>query len=167
LLTACAFLSKICDEFHTNYSQAAYANVKLQDVNSTPPLSFPQLKDYIKQSQDLEKDNPKEDSSEDLSPKQVNSLETIQKELKDTLEVAEKTFEQLLERGETIDALVAKSDRLSAQSKMFYQQVRAFLCLSLLKEEVADSSTSQNGRTLAAKLCNLLFSTLQPLQHVR
>ena len=35
----------------------------------------------------------------------------------------------MLERGEKIDSLVAKSDGLSAQSKMFYTQVGRFeLC---------------------------------------
>jgi len=33
------------------------------------------------------------------------------------------TIESVLERGEKIDNLVAKSDGLSAQSKMFYTQV--------------------------------------------
>jgi len=34
------------------------------------------------------------------------------------------TIEKVLERGEKIDDLVAKSDGLSAQSKMFYQQAK-------------------------------------------
>lgn len=35
-----------------------------------------------------------------------------------------KTIESVLERGEKIDSLVAKSDGLSAQSKMFYTQAK-------------------------------------------
>ena len=50
----------------------------------------------------------------------------IQKELDETKIVLHKTIESVLERGEKIDSLVAKSDGLSAQSKMFYTQV----CLS-------------------------------------
>jgi hypothetical protein len=38
-----------------------------------------------------------------------------------------KTIESVLERGEKIDSLVAKSDGLSAQSKMFYTQVSEVL----------------------------------------
>jgi hypothetical protein len=48
----------------------------------------------------------------------------IQKELDETKIVLHKTIESVLERGEKIDSLVAKSDGLSAQSKMFYTQVR-------------------------------------------
>jgi hypothetical protein len=44
----------------------------------------------------------------------------IQKELDETKIVLHKTIESVLQRGEKIDDLVAKSDGLSAQSKMFY-----------------------------------------------
>lgn len=47
----------------------------------------------------------------------------IQKELDETKIVLHKTIESVLERGETVDSLVEKSDGLSAQSKMFYKQV--------------------------------------------
>ena len=46
----------------------------------------------------------------------------IQKELDETKIVLHKTIESVLERGEKIDSLVAKSDGLSSQSKLFYQQ---------------------------------------------
>lgn len=48
----------------------------------------------------------------------------IQKELDETKIVLHKTIESVLERGEKIDNLVAKSDGLSAQSKMFYQSAK-------------------------------------------
>jgi synaptobrevin family protein YKT6 len=48
----------------------------------------------------------------------------IQKELDETKIVLHKTIESVLERGEKIDSLVAKSDGLSAQSKMFYQSAK-------------------------------------------
>jgi hypothetical protein len=48
----------------------------------------------------------------------------IQKELDETKILMKKTIESVLERGEKIDSLVAKSDGLSAQSKMFYKSVR-------------------------------------------
>jgi hypothetical protein len=38
--------------------------------------------------------------------------------------VLHRTIESVMERGEKIENLVAKSDGLSAQSKMFYTQVR-------------------------------------------
>jgi synaptobrevin homolog YKT6 len=46
----------------------------------------------------------------------------IQKDLDETKIVLHKTIEKVLERGEKIDDLVAKSDGLSAQSKMFYRK---------------------------------------------
>jgi hypothetical protein len=53
---------------------------------------------------------------------QADSIMKIQKDLDETKIVLHKTIEKVLERGEKIDDLVAKSDGLSAQSKMFYRQ---------------------------------------------
>lgn len=54
----------------------------------------------------------------------------IQKELDETKIVLHKTIESVLQRGEKIDDLVAKSDGLSAQSKMFYRMATSPLLLS-------------------------------------
>ncbi|KAF9697319.1 hypothetical protein EKO04_004961 [Ascochyta lentis] len=98
-------LSKIVDEFVTKYPRTAYANF----AKGSPQLSFPELKQYITQYQD---------------PAQADSIVKIQKELDETKIVLHKTIESVLERGEKIDNLVAKSDGLSAQSKMFYTQAK-------------------------------------------
>ncbi|KAJ8114919.1 hypothetical protein OPT61_g3305 [Boeremia exigua] len=98
-------LSKIVDEFVTKYPRTAYASFHKGDA----PLSFPELKQYITQYQD---------------PAQADSIVKIQKELDETKIVLHKTIESVLERGEKIDNLVAKSDGLSAQSKMFYTQAK-------------------------------------------
>lgn len=76
-------------------------------ANSNPTLAFPELKDYIVKYQD---------------PQQADSIMKIQKELDETKIVLHKTIESVLQRGEKIDDLVAKSDGLSAQSKMFYSE---------------------------------------------
>ena len=55
-------------------------------------------------------------------PQQADSIMKIQKELDETKIVLHKTIESVLQRGEKIDDLVAKSDGLSAQSKMFYSK---------------------------------------------
>jgi synaptobrevin family protein YKT6 len=55
-------------------------------------------------------------------PTQADSIMKIQKELDETKIVLHKTIESVLQRGEKIDDLVAKSDGLSAQSKMFYSK---------------------------------------------
>lgn len=54
----------------------------------------------------------------------------IQKELDETKIVLHKTIESVLQRGEKIDDLVAKSDGLSAQSKMFYSML---FCYTMMK----------------------------------
>jgi len=100
-LVAHQLLSKILDEFLSRYPRSAFAN-------SNAELPFPQLKEYITKYQD---------------PHAADSIMKIQKELDETKIVLHKTIESVLERGEKIDNLVAKSDGLSAQSKMFYTQV--------------------------------------------
>jgi len=101
-LVAHQLLSKVVDEFLAKYPRSAWAN-------SNPTLAFPELKDYIVKYQD---------------PHQADSIMRIQKELDETKIVLHKTIESVLQRGEKIDQLVAKSDDLSAQSKMFYTQAK-------------------------------------------
>jgi len=98
-------LSKIVDEFVSKYPRTAYTSF----TKGQTQLSFPELKQYITQYQD---------------PAQADSIVKIQKELDETKIVLHKTIESVLERGEKIDNLVAKSDGLSAQSKMFYTQAK-------------------------------------------
>ncbi len=93
-------LSKVVDEFLSKHPRSAWAN-------SSAPLPFPELKDYLVKYQD---------------PQQADSIMKIQKELDETKIVLHKTIESVLQRGEKIDDLVAKSDGLSAQSKMFYRE---------------------------------------------
>lgn len=100
-LVAHQLLSKVVDEFLAKYPRAKWATSDVQ-------LPFPELKEYIIKYQD---------------PAQADSILKIQKELDETKIVLHKTIESVLERGEKIDTLVAKSDGLSAQSKMFYTQV--------------------------------------------
>lgn len=101
-LVAHQLLSKVVDEFLAKHPRSTWAN-------SNPTLPFPELKDYIVKYQD---------------PKQADSIAKIQDELNKTKIVLHQTIESVLERGEKIDDLVAKSDGLSAQSKMFYTQAK-------------------------------------------
>lgn len=64
----------------------------------------------------------------------------IQKELDETKIVLHKTIESVLQRGEKIDDLVAKSDGLSAQSKMFYSEYHT---LKLSRTSVLTSNLAQ------------------------
>ncbi|KAH8802689.1 Longin-like domain-containing protein [Xylogone sp. PMI_703] len=103
-LVAHQLLSKVVDEFLTKHPRTAWASLA-----SGQTLPFPELKDYIVKYQD---------------PHQADSIMKIQKELDETKIVLHKTIESVLQRGEKIDDLVAKSDGLSAQSKMFYTQAK-------------------------------------------
>ncbi|KAG6365935.1 hypothetical protein INS49_000111 [Diaporthe citri] len=101
-LVAHQLLSKIVDEF-------LEANPRSSWVTGQPKLAMPQLKEYIDKYQD---------------PHQADNILKIQKELDETKIVLHKTIESVLQRGEKIDDLVQKSDGLSSQSKMFYQQAK-------------------------------------------
>ncbi|KAH3954484.1 hypothetical protein HBI25_015530 [Parastagonospora nodorum] len=100
-----SLLRKVLDEFVTKYPPSAYASFQ----NDSPKLSYPELKEYIVKYQDWTK---------------VDNLSQIQKDLDETKITIHKTIDSVLARGEKIDDLVAKSDGLSAQSKMFYTQAK-------------------------------------------
>lgn len=136
--------SKIVDEFVSKYPRTAYASFN-KDSNK---LSMPELKDYIVKYQD---------------PQQADSIMKIQKELDETKVILHKTIESVLHRGEKIDNLVAKSDGLSAQSKMFYTQA------SLSPSQISrlwplTASYRPRSKTLAALSCED-ESSLQRLLH--
>ncbi|KAK1020141.1 palmitoyltransferase, partial [Friedmanniomyces endolithicus] len=103
-LVAHQLLSKVLDEFLARYPRSAWSGSKVGEG-----CPFPQLKEYIVKYQD---------------PHAADSIMKIQEELDETKIVLHKTIESVLERGEKIDSLVAKSDGLSAQSKMFYTQAK-------------------------------------------
>jgi synaptobrevin family protein YKT6 len=99
-LVAHQILSRLVDEFLSEHPIASF--------QGGCEIAWPKLKEYITKYQD---------------PQNADSIMKIQKELDETKILMKKTIESVLERGEKIDNLVAKSDGLSAQSKMFYKQV--------------------------------------------
>lgn len=100
--------SKITNDFTNKYPRTAFETFAKNWKKGDPLMSMPELKDYIEKYQD---------------PLQVDNVAKIQNELDETKAVLHKTIESVLQRGEKIDDLVAKSDGLSASSKMFYTQV--------------------------------------------
>ncbi|KAI1799870.1 putative snare protein [Daldinia bambusicola] len=104
-LVAHQLLSKVVDEFLSAHPRSSWSGAGGQP-NS---ISMPELKDYLAKYQD---------------PHQADSILKIQRELDETKITLHKTIESVLQRGEKIDDLVAKSDGLSSQSKMFYQQAK-------------------------------------------
>ncbi|KZZ90430.1 Longin [Moelleriella libera RCEF 2490] len=107
-LVAHQLLSKVVDEFLSKHPRSSWQR-------GTPQLPMTELKDYIIKYQD---------------PQQADSIMKIQKELDETKIVLHKTIESVLQRGEKIDDLVAKSDGLSSQSKMFYRKCTVLLPLN-------------------------------------
>lgn len=72
---------------------------------------FPQcnLEAYLKRFQD---------------PKEADSIMRLQAELDETKIILHSTIANLLKRGEKLDDLVAKSEDLSSQSKLFYKTAK-------------------------------------------
>lgn len=57
-------------------------------------------------------------------PSSFDKIIKIQQDLDSTQQVLHSTIDNILERGEKLDDLVARSDELSATSKQFYKQAR-------------------------------------------
>ncbi|XP_026811666.1 synaptobrevin homolog YKT6 [Rhopalosiphum maidis] len=58
------------------------------------------------------------------NPKEADAMTKIQQDLDDTKIILHNTIEAVLERGEKLDDLVAKSEGLSMQSKAFYKTAK-------------------------------------------
>lgn len=58
------------------------------------------------------------------SPHEADALMKVQAELDETKIVLQQSIENVLQRGERLDALVDKSDALTASSKTFYKQAK-------------------------------------------
>lgn len=66
-------------------------------------------------------------------PEEADKIMKVQKELDETTQVLKKTIDQLLERGEKIEVLAARSEDLSYQSKAFMTQSEKLnSCCSIL-----------------------------------
>lgn len=102
-LVAHQILGKIVDEFLAASPRSAWA------TGDKPNVSFPELKNYLAKYQD---------------PQQADSIMKIQQQLDETKIVLHKTIESVLNRGEKIGDLVAKSDDLSAHTRKFYDQAK-------------------------------------------
>lgn len=132
-------LSKITDEFLTKYPRTAYTTAEERS------LALPELKDYLSKYQD---------------PQNADSIMKIQKELDETKKTLHKTIDSILLRGEKIDNLVAKSDGLSAQSKMFYTQVSRD-CVSVYSPGCSPCFIGQEAKLML--LCHVDEFLLPPL----
>jgi synaptobrevin family protein YKT6 len=58
------------------------------------------------------------------NPKEADAMTKIQTDLDETKIILHNTITGILQRGEKLDTLVAKSEDLSTQSKVFYKTAR-------------------------------------------
>ena len=103
-LAAHAVLSKTLDNFLSENPRW-----KPGQVTQDNTVTLPGLREHLDTCQD---------------PSQANSIMKIQQEVDETKIVLHKTIESVLQRGEKIDDLVAKSSDLSTQSKAFYTSAK-------------------------------------------
>lgn len=96
-LTGQAVLSKTADAFKSRFTAT--------EIREKDPSSFawPEIKDLRKEAE---------------AP---TGMEAIRKELDETKMVLHQTIASVLERGEKLDTLVAKSEDLTLTSKTFYK----------------------------------------------
>ena len=95
-------LSKVVDDFKSRFTPT--------EIKEKAPGTFnwPQLKTF----------------RADAVNGELTGMSAVQAELDETKIVLHKTIADVLERGEKLDSLVAKSDELSGQSKMFYKTAK-------------------------------------------
>ncbi|XP_054167024.1 synaptobrevin homolog YKT6-like [Oppia nitens] len=96
-------ISKVLDEFSESIPSHSWPTLM---ENSAP---FPILDGYLAKYQ---------------NPKEADAMTKIQEDLDETKIILHNTITSILQRGEKLDTLVAKSEDLSSQSKVFYKTAR-------------------------------------------
>lgn len=96
-------ITKVLDEFAVKNPPAVWPS------GTEATIDFPQLNVYLAKYQ---------------NPSEADAMTKIQEELDETKIILHNTIEAVLERGEKLDDLVAKSEGLSIQSKAFYKTAR-------------------------------------------
>ncbi|KAJ6215480.1 hypothetical protein RDWZM_009980 [Blomia tropicalis] len=96
-------ISRILDEFSDSVPQAQWSTINEFQAPYT------KLDMYLNKFQ---------------NPKEADAMTKIQNDLDETKIILHNTISGILERGEKLDNLVAKSEDLSVQSKVFYKTAR-------------------------------------------
>jgi synaptobrevin homolog YKT6 len=103
-------LNQILDEFLQKHPKIRWTTPLTSGATrggrDVPVTPFQQLKEYLVKYQ---------------NPHEADSILRVQKEIDETKVILHKTIESMLDRGERLDQLVDKSEKLSAQSKTFYK----------------------------------------------
>ncbi|XP_044862035.1 synaptobrevin homolog YKT6 isoform X1 [Mauremys mutica] len=96
-------LEKVLDEFSTQVSRTDWPS------GSPSTINYAALDGYLSKYQ---------------NPREADAMTKVQAELDETKIILHNTMESLLERGEKLDDLVAKSEVLGLHSKHFYKTAR-------------------------------------------
>merc|ERR1711890_90531 len=96
-------LNKLIDEFSSEVSADLYT---LSDPST---YTFSQCETYLEKYQ---------------NPNDADPMTKVQNELDETKIIVYNTIEQVLQRGEKLDDLVAKSEGLSTSSRTFYKTAK-------------------------------------------
>ncbi|CAK1582788.1 unnamed protein product [Parnassius mnemosyne] len=96
-------ITKILDEFTAKVPASSWA------TGNESTVDFPVLPQYLAKYQ---------------NPREADALTKIQNDLDETKIILHDTIKAVLERGEKLDDLVAKSDSLTMHSKAFYKTAR-------------------------------------------
>ncbi|MCP9258644.1 Synaptobrevin YKT6 [Dirofilaria immitis] len=123
---AFTMLRQVLDDFAANVPPFQW---KAMENNCFNALSTPVLKAMLSQAQiKTEKDCTYTGLPELLmkwqNPRKADAMTRVQEEVEETKIVLHNTIQSVLERGEKLDDLIAASEGLSNQSKLFYTQAR-------------------------------------------
>lgn len=108
-------LSQVMHDFMVKYPRDRWAapamtsNISSQGMTRGQPVPatpFSSLRDTLCKYQ---------------NPEDADTIMKVQREIDETKVILHKTIESMLDRGEKLDNLVDKSEKLSAQSKTFYK----------------------------------------------
>ncbi|XP_039757035.1 synaptobrevin homolog YKT6 [Pararge aegeria] len=96
-------ITKVLDEFSAKVPATSWA------TSDETSVEFPILPEYLAKFQ---------------NPREADALTKIQDDLDETKIILHNTIKAVLDRGEQLDDLVAKTDSLSTHSKAFYKTAR-------------------------------------------
>uniref|UniRef100_A0A8C0J6J7 YKT6 v-SNARE homolog n=1 Tax=Chelonoidis abingdonii TaxID=106734 RepID=A0A8C0J6J7_CHEAB len=109
-------LEKVLDEFSTQVNRTDWPS------GSPSTINYAALDGYLSKYQ---------------NPREADAMTKVQAELDETKIILHNTMESLLERGEKLDDLVAKSEVLGLHSKHFYKTVTLPLVAVMLVATLA------------------------------
>jgi len=89
----------------------------LSGVNADTDMEFPQLRECLQKYQD---------------PANAGTIPQLSNKIEETKDVLYKTIDQVLQRGQSLESLMAKSDDLSSSSMTFYKTSKKTRCCTIL-----------------------------------